>query len=76
MGAITSAFNQAAGAVAGAAVAIKHVSQQKELKEEQGLLAEEQYHEASADLTKLEGESAEAGKALDKANKAVEATKG
>lgn len=83
MGAITSAFNQAAGAVAGAAVAIKHVSQQKELKEEaakekaakdveQGLLAKEQYHEASADLTKLKGESKEAEDVLNKANSAYE----
>ena len=80
MGAITSAFNQAAGAVAGAAVAIKHTSQQKAAQEEakiekaakqeeQGLLAKEQYHEASADLTKLEGESAEAGEAIKAAKK-------
>lgn len=76
MGAITSAFNQAAGAVAGAAIAIKHASQQKEQKEEQGLLAKEQYHEASAELTKLEGQSAEAGELLKSANESVEATKG
>ena len=83
MGAINSAFNQAAGAVAGAAIAIKHASQQQEAKAaaaeekaaretEQGLLAKEQYHEASADLTKLNGESAEAKDVLNKANSAVE----
>lgn len=83
MGAITSAFNQAAGAVAGAAVAIKHASQQKELKAEaikekaekdieEGLLAKEQYHRASADLTKLTGESTEVKDVLNKANSAVE----
>ena len=83
MGAITSAFNQAAGAVAGAAVAIKHASQQKELKAEaikekaekdieEGLLAKEQYHKASADLTKLTGESTEVKDVLNKANSAVE----
>jgi hypothetical protein len=83
MGAITGAFNQAAGAVAGAAVAIKHASQQKELKAEaarereekdieQGLLAKEQYHRASADLNKLTGESAEVKDVLNKANSAVE----
>jgi predicted O-linked N-acetylglucosamine transferase (SPINDLY family) len=67
MGAITNAFNQAAGSVAGAAIAIKHAKQQKELKEEQGMLAKEQFHEASADLTKLTGESEEAGKNLEEA---------
>ena len=76
MGAITNAFNQAAGAITGAAIAIKHASQQEELKEEQGMLAKQQYHEASADLKSLEGESAEAENALNKANSAVEATKG
>lgn len=35
------------------------------LDQEQGLLAKKQYHEASADLTRLSGESKTAGKALE-----------
>lgn len=73
---IQNSLNSITGAVAGAVVAGKHAKEKAAQQEEQGLLAQEQYHEASADLTKLEGESAEAGKALDEANKAVEATKG
>ena len=65
MGAIQGAINGALGAIAGAAVAGKHMAEKSELKTEQGLLAQEQYHEASADLTKLSGESEAAGKALE-----------
>lgn len=43
---------------------------------EQGDLAKSQYHEAKADVTKLEGQSAEAGKALEDANTAVAALEG
>lgn len=76
MGAIQNSINGALGAIAGAAAAAKHMSDKEDLKTEQGLLAQEQYHEASADLKKLEGESAEAGEVLKGANERVEATKG
>lgn len=62
MGAINSAFNQAAGAVAAAATLVKG---SKEHDIEQALLGKEQFHEAAAELTKLSGESEAAGKALD-----------
>ena len=62
MGAINSAFNQAAGAVAAAATLVKG---SKEHDIEQALLGKEQSHEAAADLTKLSGESDAAGKTLD-----------
>lgn len=76
MGAIQGAINGALGAVAGAVAAGKHMKEKSELKAEQGLLAQEQYHEASADLTKLQGESASAGEALKVATEKADATKG
>ena len=54
MGAIQGAINSALGAVAGAAVAGKHMKEKSELKTEQGLLAQEQYHEAKSELPELD----------------------
>ena len=51
MGAINQAFNQAAGAVAGAATLIKSA---KEQDMSQALLGKEQYYEADADLKVLQ----------------------
>ena len=73
---IQNSINTVIGSVAGAALAGKHAKEAAAKKEEQGMLAKEQYHEASADLKQLEGQSAEAKAALDKANANVEATKG
>ena len=50
MGAINNAFNQAAGAVAGAAALIKG---KKEQDMSQALLGKEQYNEANADIKNL-----------------------
>lgn len=73
---IQNSINSALGAVAGAAIAGKKMKESKQLKEEQGMLAKEQYHEASADIAKLEGDIETAGKVLSEANEKVEATKG
>ena len=51
MGAINQAFNQAAGAVAGAATLIKSA---KEQDMSQALLGKEQYYEADADIKNLQ----------------------
>ena len=51
MGAINNAFNQAAGAVAGAATVIKGA---KEQDMSQALLGKEQYYEADADIKDLQ----------------------
>ena len=53
MGAINQAFNQAAGAVAGAATLVKGA---KEHDMEQALLGKEQYHEADAAIKELQGQ--------------------
>ena len=75
MGAIQNSLNSITAAVTGAVVAGTHAADVAAQKQEKGLLAIQQYHEASADLKTLEGESAEAEKALESANEAVEATK-
>lgn len=75
MGAINSAFNQGLGAVATAIAVGKKMSNEQAKNTEEGLLAKEHYHEASAELTELEGRSAEAGEALNTATQKVEATK-
>ena len=59
MGAINSAFNQAAGAVAGAAAVIKGA---KEQDMSQALLGKEQYNEAEADIKNLQPQLSEAKK--------------
>ena len=51
MGAINNAFNQAAGAVAGAAALVKG---KKEQDMSQALLGKEQYNEANADIKVLQ----------------------
>ena len=51
MGAINNAFNQAAGAVAGATAIIKGA---KEQDMSQALLGKEQYNEASASIKDLQ----------------------
>jgi hypothetical protein len=66
--AIQSAINRLIGIAGAAAEATAQ-------KQEQGLLAKQQYHEASADLKSLKSESAGAEEALNNATKAVEATK-
>ena len=73
MGAIQKSITGALGAVAGAAVAGKHLKDAKAKEEEQGLLAKEQYHEAAADLTRLRGESKAAGKAVEETSAAYDA---
>lgn len=73
MGAIQKSITGALGAVAGAAVAGKHLKDVKAKEEEQGLLAKEQYHEATADLTRLSGESKAAGKAVEETSAAYDA---
>ena len=75
MGAIQNSLNSITAAVTGAVIAGTHAAEAAAQKQEQGLLAKQQYHEASADLKSLEGESAEAEEALKSANEAVEATK-
>ena len=56
MGAINSAFNQAAGAVAGAAALVKGA---KELDMSQALLGKEQSKEAEADIKNLQNQLSE-----------------
>lgn len=73
MGAIQNSINGIMGAAAGAALAYKHSKDTKAKDEEQGLLAQEQYHEAAADLTKLSGESEAAGKAVEETSAAYDA---
>ena len=63
---------QAGGAVLGAALAAGKLKEGAELDKEKGLLAKEQYHEASADLTKLEGESEEAEKLVQETSTAYD----
>lgn len=73
MGAIQGAINSALGAAAATAIAGKKMTESSGIKEEQGLLAQEQYHEASADLTRLAGESKAAGKAVEETSAAYDA---
>ena len=73
MGAIQNSINKMSASIAGAAVGLKHAQEKEALAEEQGLLAKEQYHEASADLSKLEGESSDAEKALKTATEEADA---
>lgn len=90
MGAIQGAVNSILGTAARASAGVAYVKEnaakaaarekqadeQAALDQEKGLLAKSQYHEAKADVTKLEGESAEADKALKDANTAVAALEG
>lgn len=62
---VQSQVNQLIGGVSAAVALASHAADNKEKEQEQGLLAKEQYHEASADLIRLAGESEEAGKELE-----------
>lgn len=73
MGAIQGAINSVLGSAAAAAIAGKKMSEKSDMKAEEGLLAQEHFHEASADLTRLKGESAEAGKLVEETNAAYDA---
>lgn len=66
---------QAGGAVLGAALAAGKIKEGAELSKEKGLLAEEQFHEAKADITTLTNESAQAGAEVDASKKALGRTK-
>lgn len=62
---IQSSINKMLGTAAAAAVAGKKGQEAKAKEIESGLLAKEQFHEASAELTKLSGEQEVAGKVLE-----------
>lgn len=66
---------QAGGAVLGAALAAGKIKEGTELSKEKGLSAEEQFHEAKADIATLTGESAQAGIKVDAAKNALGRTK-
>lgn len=70
---IQNSINSMTTTIAGAIAAGKHAEEKKAMKEEQGMLAKEQYHEASAELKKLEGEGKEVDATLKGANEAYEA---
>lgn len=72
MGAIQGSINSMLNTVAAGAVAGKHFKDKKALETEQGLLAQEQYHEAGADLTKLTGESEIANKVVEETSAAYD----
>lgn len=61
---IQSSINKILGSAAAVAVAGKKGQEAKAKEEEQGLLAKEQFHEASADVTRLTGEAEEAESVL------------
>ena len=65
MGAINSAFNQAAGAVAGAGLAIKHAKETEESKmntaDNTALVARNQYRAAKAEANEAANEAKEPG---------------
>lgn len=65
---IQNSINSMTTTIAGAIAAGKHAEEKKAMKEEQGLLAKEQYHEASAELTKLSNESEKAEATLNDKN--------
>lgn len=71
MGAIQNSALGVVGTASAALIAASNAQDEKAKKEEQGLLAKEQYHESKAELSKLESESKEAEKALEKASQAV-----
>jgi hypothetical protein len=75
MGAIQGSINSMLNTVAAATAAGKHAADKKALSKEQGLLAEEQFHEASAELVKLAGESNIASGQVEAAKTALGKTK-
>ena len=72
MGAIQGSMNKALGAVAAAVAVGNKAIKQEQMNTEEGLLAAEHFHEASADITKLTGESEEAGKLVESTSKAYD----
>ena len=76
MGVIQNAINSTIHTTTAAVAAGKHMKEQKAQSEEQGLLAKEQYYEASADLKNLEAEQGAAQSALDETTVKADATKG
>lgn len=75
MGAIQNSLNQITNAIGSAVKTGAVVAEYGAHQAEQHALAEQQYHEAGADLKQLEGEQKTAADTLAKANEAVEATK-
>ena len=71
MGAIQNSALGLVGTASAALIAASNAGEEKAKKEEQGLLAKQQFHESKAELSKLEGESKEAEAALSKASEAV-----
>lgn len=61
---VQSDVNKLIGGASAAVALASHASEAKEKESESGLLAKEQFHEASADMTRLTGEQEEAGKIL------------
>lgn len=61
---VQSQVNQLIGGVSAAVALASHEQEAKAKETESGLLAKEQFHEASADITKLTGEQKEAEKTL------------
>lgn len=61
---VQSDVNKMIGGASAAVALASHASEAKEKETESGLLAKEQFHEASADMTRLTGEQEEAGKIL------------
>ena len=73
MGAIQGSINTLIGTAAAAATAVAKDKEQTLMKEEQGLLAKEQYHEAKADFGKLTAEQEELGNEIGKLKEGGEA---
>ena len=57
------------GTVAAGAVTAKHMKDKALIAQEQGLLAKEQFHEASADISALSGQAEEASKLVESTSK-------
>ena len=71
--AIQESVNRILGSVAAGAVGIAKAGEAAAVKQEQGLLAKEQFNEANSSLTELSGESAIAEKAYKEASDAYDA---
>lgn len=65
MGAIQNSLNSVLATAAVASAAGKHAQEKKELEEEKGLLAKEQFYEAKADSSELIKQEGEAKATLD-----------
>ena len=71
MGAIQNSALGVVGTASAALIAAAGSEEEKAKKQEQGLLAKQQFHESKSELSKLEGDSKEAEKTLEKASQAV-----